>query len=1103
MATKSYFIGLGGCGLKTVSELQKKLCPNGSQNQDPNGDVYQFTYIDTDENTYNVINEDGIVIPYRDFIYLGDTNPYQVYTHVKPLSTPEAKRFKEWMIPQGGGGRFVLPDLTLEEGAGAQRMQGRVGIYRHYYHLRKMIEGRLSTFAKYNPETKNAEDIWVVASSCGGTGSSITLDILYMIANIVNAKNQHAPNLKLVLYMPQPFIELNKKDLNYPLNAFSYMWEINSFRLAYQQKKSDLYKYFNVRPEEIQNNSLDNFELFRYIIPVDTETTFNAQIDIDDIYKTVAEMMYYLNVGTFADSMVSNMCNYMNQLKDTIKPSPRSNFEWTRSLVPYGYKVVKKANDALEKYARIRAIYEVLKYGLIGTPIPKEAEEKERIKREFAKEYVLKFLCDFNGDNADANDSLQSRLIREYEECRINSNELTTNRVKSFINNVDLIQDTHENDILGNVKKEVLQYIKEQINLGVKESIKDFGLQYTLDLLNIVDDFYLEDVVKDKIAELYKEASEEVVRSKQKCEQLYNLKDPEKKFKDKYVASCKKAMQEYRDWKIKEQLYRISIEIIQELTKLNTGYLEVLRKRTSHSSGLAEVYRIITSYCNIWECKYIDLAKEFKDSKSDAFTINIPNLSEIATGENSTHWKKDNLFDQLYCSTIIDYDRDKAARDTSGKRVPLRKCETGFNNLQTYIEPIVDSLLEIALSGDIINIENNIEEKIVKKIQTIIENSIKQKPQQEDGPSIEGWLNISLAEMLDSEIIFGGVRTDQLINTVSDRNSIPVLFPKHAGGPSDPKQTNYIYVTASADLADKFGYISTDTNSQYIEDLSMTDRILIMKMELGLDFSSYKYFDDIQRVYLDKSSEIRKGDWGCHIHKDFALLDIDKASRNIMAIRQSKIAYYLFKMVYFQIVIDVIKEHNRDLYNKIFGIIDFNMGLDSVNVQSESNDWGWPSGNSVTTQTQDNDFLSEVEKIEDKFISYRIDLKNSKTISFTFKKVEVKDYKIKISSETKDTKDVEIKYPIWTEIGTFIEKLSKDGDLLSEYLMNIDKVASLLYNKYSSELQNLKGQIDAEVINKGTKKCPRLYYIFTKWINQKTETNEHLFKSIIKALNGQ
>lgn len=71
MPTKAYFIGLGGCGLKTVSELQQKLCPNGVNNQDPNGDVYQFTYIDTDLKTLEPINKNKVVIRNADFVSLG------------------------------------------------------------------------------------------------------------------------------------------------------------------------------------------------------------------------------------------------------------------------------------------------------------------------------------------------------------------------------------------------------------------------------------------------------------------------------------------------------------------------------------------------------------------------------------------------------------------------------------------------------------------------------------------------------------------------------------------------------------------------------------------------------------------------------------------------------------------------------------------------------------------------------------------------------------------------------------------------------------------------------------------------------------------------
>ena len=56
MPTLAYFIGLGGCGLKTVADLQQRLCPTGDFSE------YKFTYIDTDDATVSKINEHQSVI---------------------------------------------------------------------------------------------------------------------------------------------------------------------------------------------------------------------------------------------------------------------------------------------------------------------------------------------------------------------------------------------------------------------------------------------------------------------------------------------------------------------------------------------------------------------------------------------------------------------------------------------------------------------------------------------------------------------------------------------------------------------------------------------------------------------------------------------------------------------------------------------------------------------------------------------------------------------------------------------------------------------------------------------------------------------------------
>ena len=47
---KTYFIGLGGSGLKTVAELYKKL------RHSPDANDYMYTYIDTDNHTKDFIN---------------------------------------------------------------------------------------------------------------------------------------------------------------------------------------------------------------------------------------------------------------------------------------------------------------------------------------------------------------------------------------------------------------------------------------------------------------------------------------------------------------------------------------------------------------------------------------------------------------------------------------------------------------------------------------------------------------------------------------------------------------------------------------------------------------------------------------------------------------------------------------------------------------------------------------------------------------------------------------------------------------------------------------------------------------------------------------
>lgn len=82
---KTYFIGLGGSGLRTVSQIQKKV------HQSSSADEYLFTYMDTDKLTFNSINKNDNLINRCDYVDLGETNPYRLYKQAVETNDKESQ----------------------------------------------------------------------------------------------------------------------------------------------------------------------------------------------------------------------------------------------------------------------------------------------------------------------------------------------------------------------------------------------------------------------------------------------------------------------------------------------------------------------------------------------------------------------------------------------------------------------------------------------------------------------------------------------------------------------------------------------------------------------------------------------------------------------------------------------------------------------------------------------------------------------------------------------------------------------------------------------------------------------------------------------------
>ena len=837
---KTYFIGLGGSGLKTVSQIQKKV------HQLPNADDYLFTYIDSDSQTLKQINMDENLINFHDYFDLGGTNPYQLYMQAKASHDEKAKRLLEWAIDSPN----LHPNQELADGAMACRMVGRFGLYCNAEKIKREFTRKLQQFQGVVDEIGSpvVPDIWVITSCCGGTGSAIVLDILYLIDRIVQFDLHYgmSPDVKLVLYMPMPFIDENKGNPQYFLNAFATLWEINAFRAAYlQDSHIDKFGPYAATPPSVTWNTNVGFPLFNYVIPIDAESDKSFRIPLEDLYPTVAELVCSLLVCSLND------CIQIHPTYDPFLLKKRSYndtlCDWTTPLVAYGYKVIRKPNDELKHYLKTRGMLEIIKFGLLGNDV--EEKERETIKVNFASEYILSWIMDTEYCKATGN-SLQAKIEGVYNTIfPLKTENLETKIVANRINQVEMVAQN-----LNKIENDVFEEIKKQINKGTSEAIHSHGLKYTWTLLRLVDDYFLENDVKEEmmsqLSELYHlvdAKKSEVLSLCENVEKFPAFLFGRKSKREQCVAS----FNEYKQYEMQYHTLRSAINIIQKLTRQSTSYLEILRHGSSENVGLRQLIDLARCAQSKLEEDYIILHKEFCDSVINIHTINIPSLESIAKDTENQYWPKGSIFDIIYTDTILDYDRDKECVSEYLKVIDANR--TLFVDLALKDK----NRIRDSFNDDVLG-------KIGEQIDLRIVNPLSLASR---------WLNMTL------DNVVAGMR-HQAYNTdnsffdliqLANPDNIKVLYPMKSGVEAPIER--FVYVGASVNLAQDMGFNPMSCDQQFVSDTGMTDKLFIIKMQVGLDFYSYSHMPIIEHVYEKVRQEIkafRAYESGCHIHKKFA-----------------------------------------------------------------------------------------------------------------------------------------------------------------------------------------------------------------------------------------
>jgi hypothetical protein len=363
------YIALGGSGIKSLAPLKAKIYAQYSDKS-----LFEqentFLFIDTDVNDVAKIQSDPVltklygnnrIIDLDEFIPLGKAVPFYVRKAAMDFYGKENEHLKSWCIMPGEG-RYTPTQVSLANGSGAQRMDGRLSLFKSQHIVISAIERAIIKLKTIQPDLEaldyfdvsvKAPELWVITGTNGGTGSAIALDVLFILDRLYYKHLMCEPIKKLALIAPEAFVSMpENRFFTHSLNSFAFMWELNELKMS-SDKEGLMSKLFvtDYFDNDCDYNT-EPFDPYSYALMFDTESTSGVKISLNSVFDNVASVLFKLTStsrGRLVDSMIRN------RLSDrTIEPSRPiasgcilDNTEWSKSIVAVGFKSIDVESEMM------------------------------------------------------------------------------------------------------------------------------------------------------------------------------------------------------------------------------------------------------------------------------------------------------------------------------------------------------------------------------------------------------------------------------------------------------------------------------------------------------------------------------------------------------------------------------------------------------------------------------------------------------------------------------------------------------------------------------------------------------------------------------------
>jgi hypothetical protein len=333
------FIGLGGAGGQVLGRLNEIFRASyGRQVEEVGASPLQFLLLDTDDYEKLPLNvREGIPNPERDFISLSHFNPHRYATRQLEHADSDLHRWLDKSTL-----RF-LDDAIIHDGASRLRTLGRLCLHYRYsdveQRLREKMDEALSAdihakAARIRPDARPLR-IYIVSSSCGGTGSGSFVDVAAM-ANRVARDRGTTPDVQGFVFLPFPFIEVNARldsalEAFYQQNAWAFFEELN---------------YLLKHPRQIAEHVLDpgrkygqpvrpfdyGKDLLRTIYLLGNRVSTLGTLELEQLYDYAAHGVFHVFLTPEEGTVQSRYSNIKVKLQETDR-----RFGLVKRFASFGY----------------------------------------------------------------------------------------------------------------------------------------------------------------------------------------------------------------------------------------------------------------------------------------------------------------------------------------------------------------------------------------------------------------------------------------------------------------------------------------------------------------------------------------------------------------------------------------------------------------------------------------------------------------------------------------------------------------------------------------------------------------------------------------------